>query len=92
MSLAFAGDDGKEAVPWISLAIDRAGLHDASDCVRAYLVDQLGLKSLEERMRTQKCPLVNATFKVSWRWHGILVRHVLSPHGWRGATATGDRS
>jgi hypothetical protein len=51
-----SGDDSKEAVPWISLGIDRgAGLKDSGDCVRGYLVDQLGLKTLEERMRAQKC-------------------------------------
>src|SRR6516225_8339150 len=65
-----SADDGKEAVPWISLAIDHgAGLHDPGDCVRAYLVDQLGLKPLEERMRAQKLSLVNATFKLGLRWH-----------------------
>src|SRR6516162_7194240 len=55
-----SGDDCKEAVPWISLPIDHgAGLHDPGDGVRAYLVDQLGLMALEERVRAQERPLVN---------------------------------
>jgi hypothetical protein len=34
-----SNDNGKEAVPWIPLGVDHgAGLHDAGDCVRAYLV------------------------------------------------------
>src|SRR6516164_6642868 len=71
-----SGDDGKEAVPWISLAIDHgARLHHSDDRVRADLVDQLGLKSLEERMRAQERPLVNMTFKLGLRWHGRFALH-----------------